>query len=260
MKNLQPDKKNVLLTGASGAIGTVLLQQLLDDDYNVIAVTRHAHSADKVANQYSSEIASGRLSLHSHDLCDVNGRDSLIAAMTGANTAVYGVINNARSLDTLKQDDQGHVSIDSFQSEFTLGIYAPYDLVWKLANIKSIELRRVVNISSIYGVVATNGNLYESEHQRAPLHYGVVKSALIHLTKELAVRLAKKQITVNAVSYGGVEGRTDEQFKDRYAKLCPQASMLSHSDLAGAVTFILSGQAKSITGHNLLVDGGWTIW
>jgi NAD(P)-dependent dehydrogenase (short-subunit alcohol dehydrogenase family) len=92
------------------------------------------------------------------------------------------------------------------------------------------------------------------------VHYGVVKAALIHLTKELAVRFADKNIRVNAVSFGGVEGRVDNQFKKRYADLCPNGRMLNDNDLTGAIDFLISRNSLAVTGHNLVVDGGWTIW
>lgn len=53
------------------------------------------------------------------------------------------------------------------------------------------------------------------------MHYSVAKAALVHLTKEMATRLAKRQIQVNCVSYGGVQGRVNEEFEQRYAALAP---------------------------------------
>ena len=65
----------------------------------------------------------------------------------------------------------------------------------------------MINISSIYGLVVPNLTIYESKNASVPVHYGVAKAALDHLTKELAVRLADHGIRVNAVAFGGVEGR-----------------------------------------------------
>jgi NAD(P)-dependent dehydrogenase (short-subunit alcohol dehydrogenase family) len=79
------------------------------------------------------------------------------------------------------------------------------------------------------------------------------------LTKELAVRLAGRHIRVNAISFGGVEGRVNEAFKARYAQFCPLGRMLNDNDLAGPVEFLATPASSGVTGHNLVVDGGWTI-
>jgi hypothetical protein len=125
---------------------------------------------------------------------------------------------------------------------------------------KGSRLRSVVNIGSQYGVVAANPSLYAEQDKGSPIHYGVAKAALIQLTRELAVRLAARKVRVNCLSLGGIEGRVDERFKERYARLCPQGRMLTDSDLTGPVEFLASDASAGMTGHNLVVDGGWTAW
>jgi NAD(P)-dependent dehydrogenase (short-subunit alcohol dehydrogenase family) len=129
-----------------------------------------------------------------------------------------------------------------------------------LATQKNSQIRRVVNIGSQYGTVAVNPHLYIDPVKQSPLHYGVAKAALAHLTKELAVRLAGKNIQVNCVAFGGVEGRVDDAFKERYAKLCPMGRMLRDDEVVGPVDMLLSDKCSGITGHVLAVDGGWGIW
>ena len=77
--------------------------------------------------------------------------------------------------------------------------------------------KNVVNIGSIYGSVVPNAKLYKNFHKESSIQYGVTKSALEHLTKELSVRLAKKFVRVNCAAFGGVEGRVNQSFKKRYA-------------------------------------------
>ena len=129
-----------------------------------------------------------------------------------------------------------------------------------MAQQTNTVLESVVNIGSQYGVVAPNLNLYSEPIKDSPLHYGVAKAALGHLTKELAVRLAPQGIRVNCVAFGGVEGRVGDDFKKRYAELCPMGRMLNEADLAGPVDLLLSPSSSAITGHTLIVDGGWSIW
>lgn len=260
MKQHERSRKNILLTGASGKIGTVLTRHLLDNHFNVYALVKRDESYQTLAKNFSSAVDQGHLNIYKVDLCHQEERKGLISDLAESKNQIYGIIHNARSLDTLVKDENNHISAENFLAEFNLGVYAAYDLIWNMSINSEFGLQRAINVSSIYGVVATNVRLYENKEKTLPLHYGVVKSALIHLTKELAARLAEKNVTVNAVSYGGVEGRVDEDFKQRYARLCPTANMLSHDDLAGSILFLLSAGASAITGHNLIVDGGWTVW
>jgi NAD(P)-dependent dehydrogenase (short-subunit alcohol dehydrogenase family) len=83
---------------------------------------------------------------------------------------------------------------------------------------------------------------------------------LTHLTKELSIFLADKGIQVNSISYGGVKGRVDDTFQQKYAALCPAHRMLHDNEVVGAVDFLTSDASIYITGHNLIVDGGWSVW
>ena len=141
-----------------------------------------------------------------------------------------------------------------------MGVFIPYQLTMSLIKQSRNNLKKVVNISSIYGLVAPNTNLYNSLGEISPVHYGVTKAALIQLTKDLAVRNAKKDIQINCIAYGGVKGRVNKEFEERYGNLCPSGTMLSEDDLSGPLDFLLSNNSKEINGHVLVVDGGWTIW
>jgi len=110
----------------------------------------------------------------------------------------------------------------------------------------------------MYGVVAPTPALYDDFTGESAPHYGTGKAALVHLAKELAVRLAP-HVRVNAVSYGGVTGRADAAFEARYAQLAPLGRMLDEGDIAGPVLFLASAAAGGVTGHNLVVDGGWSL-
>ena len=129
-----------------------------------------------------------------------------------------------------------------------------------MINLENSKLKNIINVSSIYGMVAPTPGIYKDFEKESPINYGVAKAALIQLTRELAVRLADKNIRVNSISYGGVEGRADKNFKKRYGQFCPDGRMLRRDEVYGAISFLLSEASSGMTGHNLVVDGGWTIW
>ena len=170
------------------------------------------------------------------------------------------MINNARSTDFLNVAENGIVVRENFVSELIVDVIAPYELTMALALQDNGALKRVVNISSQYGLVAANPNLYDNYVYQSPIHYSVAKSAIIQLTRELAVRLANFEIQVNCVAFGGIEGRVSEEFKYRYSKLCPLGRMLREEEVIGPVDMLSSIACSGMTGHTLVVDGGWSIW
>lgn len=112
----------------------------------------------------------------------------------------------------------------------------------------------------MYGIVPPNKHLYEDGYSSSPIQYGIAKAAQIQLSKELCVRFADEGIRVNTISFGGFEGRVNDDFKNRYAKLCPQGKMLSIDKVFPSIWFLASSDSDGMTGHNLVIDGGWSVW
>ena len=117
----------------------------------------------------------------------------------------------------------------------------------------------IVFISSIYGLVGPDMSLYEGTAMANPAGYGASKGGLLQLMRYLATVLAP-QIRVNAISPGGVWRQQPEQFHDRYRTRTPLGRMATEEDLKGAAAYLSSDLSSYVTGHNLVVDGGWTTW
>jgi len=250
--------KTILITGGSGKFGRTLASHFLAAGDRVIATCRTDASLEKLLLEYYSY--GDRFVGLQVDLTE-NGAIALLHKQLDARDIHPDcLINNARSLSFLKIGDDGLVSRENFSNEYLLDVIVPYELTMALVQQQDSQLSRVLNIGSQYGTVAANPSLYTDPINQSPLHYSVAKAALVHLTKELAVRLAGKDIRVNCVAFGGVEGRVDEGFKQRYAKLCPLGRMLRIEEVVGPVEMLLSDQSSGITGHVLAVDGGWSIW
>ena len=248
----------IVLTGATGLIGRVLTKYFVSIGDFVIGIGRSTDSLDKLKLDLldnSKQFCGLALDLSSENACD-EIKDFLISANLRPNC----LINNARNAAHLRVSSTGEVARTDFMGEMLMDVIVPYELTIALSQGQNSALESVVNIGSQYGIVAPNLNLYPDPHRASPLHYGVAKAALVHLTKELAVRLATQDIRVNCVALGGVEGRVGDDFKMRYASLCPIGRMLNDNDLAGPVDLLLSSASSAITGHTLIVDGGWSIW
>jgi NAD(P)-dependent dehydrogenase (short-subunit alcohol dehydrogenase family) len=117
----------------------------------------------------------------------------------------------------------------------------------------------IVFISSIYGLVGPDMSLYEGTEMANPAGYGASKGGLLQLMRYLATVLAP-QIRVNAISPGGVWRQQPEPFHDRYRTRTPLGRMATEEDLKGAAAYLASDLSSYVTGHNLVVDGGWTTW
>ncbi len=117
----------------------------------------------------------------------------------------------------------------------------------------------IVFISSIYGLVGPDLNLYEGTPMANPAGYGASKGGLLQLMRYLATVLAP-QIRVNAISPGGVWRDQPKKFHHRYRKRTPLRRMATEEDLKGAAAYLSSDLSSYVTGHNLVVDGGWTTW
>ena len=117
----------------------------------------------------------------------------------------------------------------------------------------------VVNIGSIYGMVGPDMRLYEDTAFGNPAAYAASKGGLLQLTRWLATVLAP-DVRVNAITSGGVWRDHPEDFHERYVSRTPLRRMATVDDLKGAVAYLASDLSAYVTGHNLVVDGGWTAW
>ena len=116
----------------------------------------------------------------------------------------------------------------------------------------------VINISSIYGVVANDPGLYEETEMKQPPDYTFVKGGMINFTRYLATYFGKQGVRANCICPGGYFNEQASPFLRRYEHRVPLGRMLDNEDLKGAVVFLASDASRYVTGATLMVDGGWT--
>jgi NAD(P)-dependent dehydrogenase (short-subunit alcohol dehydrogenase family) len=115
----------------------------------------------------------------------------------------------------------------------------------------------IINISSIYGVVSNDPNLYEGTDMKQAPTYNFVKAGMINFTRHLACYYGKQGIRANCISPGGYFNEQPGPFVDNYIKRVPIGRMLDNDDVKGAAVFLASDASDYVTGLNLMVDGGW---
>jgi NAD(P)-dependent dehydrogenase (short-subunit alcohol dehydrogenase family) len=249
-------KETILITGGTGKFGRQFIQHFIQKGWVVLFTTTNKERGDQLISQFDSD----NLISFVADLTIPDSISQLVDSIHNKGYTVNHLVNNARSLDSLITNSLDQTDRQPFIDEYLMDVVIPYELSMALYNAQASSLRTITNIGSQYGMVAANPNLYDNYPSQSPIQYGTAKAALVHLTKELAVRFANENIRVNCISYGGVEGRVDEGFKERYAQLVPIGRMLSESELAGPLELIISDSCSAINGQTIQADGGWTLW
>lgn len=250
-------KETILITGGTGKFGRQFVKHFANKGWQVLFTTTCQNNADKLMAKIGSDY---RLMPLIVDFTKPHAVQDIINRVQGSGYTINHLVNNARSLDFLQTDSLGQTSREDFLAEYLMDVVVPYELSMGVFNIQPKELRTITNIGSQYGVVAANPALYEDYPKQSPIQYSVAKAALIHLTKELAVRFSDFDIRVNCIAYGGVSGRVNDSFEARYAKLTPSGRMLSESEIIGPLDFLVSENCKAINGQTIQADGGWTLW
>jgi len=117
----------------------------------------------------------------------------------------------------------------------------------------------LINMSSIYGLMAPDFTVYEGTEMTMPAAYSAIKGGLNNLTRYLAAYYGPSQVRINTISPGGIFDNQPEKFVENYNKKVPLKRMGTPKDIVAAIYYLLVDESSYVTGHNLIVDGGWSI-
>lgn len=123
----------------------------------------------------------------------------------------------------------------------------------------------IIQTASIYGIRAPDQRIYEgSEYQgraiNTPAVYSTSKAAVVGLTRYLATYWGETGVRVNTLTPGGVESGQNETFRQRYGARVPMGRMAEADEMVGALIFLASDASSYVTGQNIVVDGGLSVW
>lgn len=172
---------------------------------------------------------------------------------------IDGLVNNAypRTKDWGAKFEE--IKPDSWRRNVDMQLNSYFVCCQKVLKIMEIQkYGSIVNIASIYGVIGNDFTIYEGTNLTSAAAYSAIKGGLINFSRYLASYFGKFNIRINCVSPGGIFDNQNPIFVKNYEHKVPMKRMGNPDDIAPSVSFLLSDEAKYITGHNLIVDGGWT--
>jgi NAD(P)-dependent dehydrogenase (short-subunit alcohol dehydrogenase family) len=191
-------------------------------------------------------------------------RLAMIAAVKADRGGVNILINNAAFVGT--SNLQGWVepfelqTLDTWRRAMEVNITAAFHLCQAFTpELSTSEGGNIINVTSIYGELGPDWQLYEGTAMGNPAAYAASKGGLAQLTRWLATTIAPR-VRVNAISPGGVFRNQPKEFVERYVRRTPLARMATEEDFRGALTFLASDLSSYVTGQILHVDGGWGAW
>jgi NAD(P)-dependent dehydrogenase (short-subunit alcohol dehydrogenase family) len=249
----------IVLTGAAGHLGKEIASGIVKAGGRVFATDVLENTTKLAAMQDSFK--PGRFKYSTGNLSDDTFLADLIDTAGEECSPLMGLVNNAAYVGTSKilgwGSEFGPETLSAWNAVIHLNLTVPLILSQGLSQHFQPD-SSIVNIGSVYGIVAPSWQLYEDTSMINPAAYGVSKAGLIQLTRWLS-SVMSPVTRVNCVSPGGIEraGQT-ELFRQRYVEMTHLKSMATEANVASAVMFLLSPNSGYVTGTNLLVDGGFT--
>ena len=252
-----------LITGGAGRIGAVVCESLAELGASVAVLDMAGSGCGEMTGRIKESYGVGALAL-ALDLSDESAVRSVPERVLGKFGRLDILINCAALVGTSELkgwiDPFPQQRSDAWRQALEVNLTAPFVLVQACAPaLARSKQGSVINISSIYGMVGPDMRLYEGTELGNPAAYAASKGGLLQVTRWLATVLAP-DVRVNAITLGGIRRQQPEAFQERYVSRTPLCRMATEEDVKGAVAYLASDLSAYVTGHNLVVDGGWTAW
>lgn len=255
--------KNIVLTGASGLLGSYYARTLLEAGANMALIDHNPQVSESIKKEFNNYRQT--VQVYKCDLSKPKQVRSTIKKIIKDFATIDVLINNAAfvSAKTFGIKDFKNFETHPFElwkKAFEVNVDAPLLLCQGILGImKKQKNGSIINISSNYGIVGPDFDTYEDEKLWTPPGYAVTKSAILNLTRYIANLYGKDGIRCNTFSPSGVAtNKLSKRFQNRYGSRNAFKRMAKVSDYAGPMIFLCSDASGYMTGANLVVDAGWT--
>ncbi|HCV28080.1 MAG TPA: SDR family oxidoreductase [Dehalococcoidia bacterium] len=260
LEMLDMSDRVAIVTGGGTHLGRAMASALAELGASIYIASRRAELCKETAEE-----------LRGHGLdviglgCDVTDEgqvDALVDRVMADRGRVDVMVANAGGAVTDSYIPDA--SIDEFQRTVDLNLTGTYICAQSAARVMIPErCGAIVTLGSIHGFLTSDKRMYEDlpTFKRSGPPYQAAKGGVINLTRGLAAELGEYGITVNCISPGQIpRATTDEGHVERSRQAIPLQRTGVSDDLKGAIALLASPAGAWITGHNLIVDGGWSIW
>lgn len=259
--------KVAVVTGATGLLGKQHCLALAKAGANVVALDISKYKCDKLSTELKIDLLGVEADVTDKD--SLQKANELILSMFGKidilvnNAAINDMFESPKS--ALEQSRFENYPLELWQKSIDVNVTGTF-LCSQVFGSQMLKQKKgsIINIASTYGIVAPDQSLYRDENGNQkfykPPAYSTTKGAILSFTKYLAAYWGNSGIRVNALSPGGVENSQDEFFIKTYSSRTPLGRMAHSKDYKGALIFLASEASAYMTGANLVVDGGFTIW
>lgn len=250
----------VVITGGAGLIGKEFVKAVIENSGIAIIADINEEIGLKVKEDLSNELNSTNIDFLKLDITSKYSLNECIQYLDNKYQRIDALVNNAYP----RNKNYGKHFFDVEYSDFIENIGLNLGGYFTASQQFSLYFQKqgygnIINISSIYGVVAPKFEIYDNTPMTMPVEYAAIKSGLIHLTKYMAKYFKGMNIKVNALSPGGIFDHQPEAFLEKYKEKCLNKGMLDKSDLKGTLVYLLSDMSTYVNGQNIVVDDGFSL-
>jgi len=238
--------KIIIVTGGNGLLGREIIQKITAEGGFCINVDINHETSDDL----------------SAVKCDITSTVSVsecIKLIIQKYNRIDGLVNNAYPRTSDWGNKFEDINYQSWQNNVDWQLNSYFYFTQQVSVHMMKENRgAIINMSSVYGIVGPDFTVYDGTSMTMPAAYSAIKGGIINFTRYLASYLGPFNIRVNTVSPGGIFDDQNPIFVENYNRKVPMRRMGLPDDISPVVVFLLTAEAKYVTGQNIAVDGGWT--
>lgn len=265
--------KWVVVTGAAGLLGKQHAIALLEINADLVLLDKDKNGAMQVTEELNQLGFSGKILNYEIDITnesevlavynDLLAKEILISVLIN-NAAInpkYEVLAGSANRSRVEDFD-----LLDWDLQLDVGLKGAF-ICSKIfgSNMAKQGNGVILNIASDLSIIAPDQRIYKTgktnEFENVkPITYSVIKSGLVGMTKYLATYWNESNVRVNALSPGGVFENQDPIFIEKLNTLIPLGRMALPDEYKSAIQFLCSDASSYMTGHNLIIDGGRSVW